>query len=134
MFLHKQFYPDEPSHERRAKMKGVIQKPTKSSSHNPLVRAVNENKCHLVQLLQEHTWTLGSSNMIHSSTTYSGSTPESVLSLLENYIPSSTQIVELFKQTCKARGYGSGNTADNDREYKLADMLTAKVDPSRKRF
>lgn len=127
LFLHTHFYPDEKGSDRRRMMKELIQEPELArhvenpQRHNPLACAIAENDTDLVHCLRDKGWRL---NLLGDN---SGSNDGvgSVVSLIEGFKPSQSQIAELFARKYTAAPYGASYKEDEAK--RLADQFAGKL-------
>ena len=132
--LYEQLRPNEPGDERFAKMRALVQAPEKSCTHNPLAWAIADGNWGFEQCLRQKGWTLSSS----SSSCRSMVDPENMsgdaVSLLETYMPPSSEIGKLFKRTYEARGYESDKMANKGRRNALAQKFAETIASARITF
>ena len=133
IYLYEKFHPDALSHERHTRMSHLIQAPTETSSHNPLVRAIAEKNSVFVQCLKENGWTLRSFSGTGRHSTHSKNTSEDIVDLFENFELSDTQIVKVFKRACDDQGYDLDKIPNKRRDF-LAKRFAKRISSSPRTF
>lgn len=97
IYLHEAFHPNEKGSDRRARIEKLVQPPPAIfHGHNPLARAIYENNSDLKDCLQKIGWRLDLSNVADPFDADSMSGAADVVSLLEDFRPSSSQIAQAF--------------------------------------
>ena len=97
IYLHEAFYSSEKGSDRRARIEKLVQPPPENfHGHNPLARAIYENNSDLKDCLQKNGWRLELSNEADPFDADSMSGAADVVSLLEDFRPSSSQITQTF--------------------------------------
>lgn len=97
IYLHEAFYSNEKGSDRRARIEKLVQPPPENfHGHNPLARAIHENNSDLKDCLQKNGWRLDLSDEADSFDADSMSGAADVMSLLEDFRPSSSQIAQVF--------------------------------------
>lgn len=97
IYLHEAFHPNEKGSDRRARIEKLVQPPPEIfHGHNPLARAIYENNSDLKDCLQKIGWRLDLSNVADPFDADSMSGAADVVSLLEDFRPSSSQIAQAF--------------------------------------
>lgn len=133
LFLHAHFYPDEKGSDCRDRMKDLVQAPALEKyvenpyRHNPLVCAIDENDVDLANCLREKGWSLNPPTDTASILLGVNDGALDVVSMLEKFKPSASQIAEVFARKHAAHADGMNNTKDvaNGLGHRFAEKLSS---------